>query len=583
MIDIKLLEYIKNIDDHYEEYYPQIRELMQYKPIEHSEPDPGYYRISSLDELNGVDKERITRLYLKYDYIGALPVLSDYGNLIGFSCHFSNLVSLNWVESQEWSNIQEIHLTIDRLPENDFCINAPKCKKLNLSFDMENQPLPIESLFYHPTLDFSCCTLLEDLTLRGATGMTVKGLDLLSFLRKLVLRYSNLENFEPIYALNHLEVLSIESCGLIEIPNITGLPCLKYLDLSTNSISGSVHLPDSSSLRQLILSHNDIAFFDMPSCPENIQRINLFGNPLENGKDLTSRFPDTVIWDWESRYRNSVLHTFQYDCSQINHSTYHESSSKYGKLLSQYKSKNLSHDETAIALKAQSVFERHYLDANLVKTIECSTSVQCKDIFLQKVLEKYPFFVETHAMEAQRKREADSVQSAFIPKPGTIVHVNNGCNIVRASAKKGSGKITLNAPGSWRSYDDKKLQLRILNKAMESMLQFNTCKYYDYTIDIECLYTISTYDGIALASLIAIYCLNHGITVPVDTAFCGELSKKATLKHETLTKRTELILQENSIHRIFVPRMKTTVPTDINISLALYNDLSDLLEILSNS
>ena len=578
MIDFKLIEYIKNIDENHEKYSLPIRELMHGEPVSESKNDPGYFNISSLDDLNDVDVSQIASIRLNHDFIGPLPVLSDYASLKQFSNSRNAPVSAEWAEKQDWSNIEIITLHIDHMSTKTFRLNAPECNKLYLCFDLKNQSLPLEALSFCNALDLSSCPKLEQFSLRGAHRYSIQGLENLSSIKRLTLRYSKLDDISQISLLASLELLSIENCGLIEIPDISGLSRMEYLDLSSNSISGTIHLPNNKSLHHLDLSHNNISYFIMPVCQDNMQIINLFGNPLENGKDLTDRFPTTVIWDWESRYRNSVIRNFQLECSHKGFPNLFRPFSKYASVLSHYKPHNISCKDVSMALKAQSIFEQSYMDASLVKTIECTTSVKCKDIFLQMVLEKYPFFIETHDMKLQRQREAEGIRSIYTPAPGTIVYVNNGCSIVRASAVKGTGKITLQATDLRN--DDRKTQLRIINIVMQSIPQLKKCSHYDYTIEIESLYTIKTYDGIALASLISIYCLNHGITVPVDTAFCGELSKKATLKHKTLNKRTELILQENNIQRILVPRMKTTSPTNIDVSLSLYDSINDLFELL---
>ena len=138
--------------------------------------------------------------------------------------------------------------------------------------------------------DLSLLPYLEKLTVQNYRTDSLSFLTPLSCLRELDLTGCRFPASELKYVagLGKLEWLSLSSCGLSTIADLSGSTSLKYLDLSSNTLRNLEPLIPMTTLQELYLQHNAVTALDALTPLSALQKLDISYNSVKNLAPLSA-------------------------------------------------------------------------------------------------------------------------------------------------------------------------------------------------------------------------------------------------------------------------------------------------------
>lgn len=131
-------------------------------------------------------------------------------------------------------------------------------------------------------LELSRLPYLQSLTIEKSSADSLEGLSSLTALTELTIRNADIRTSDLLIvaSLPNLQKLTLASCGLSGIDNLSGCQHLTYLDLSDNAIRDFTALSFMSGLTYLDLSHNALTSLNAVSALTSLQTLNVAYNSL---------------------------------------------------------------------------------------------------------------------------------------------------------------------------------------------------------------------------------------------------------------------------------------------------------------
>ncbi len=128
-----------------------------------------------------------------------------------------------------------------------------------------------------------------------------------SQLKTLVIRECTIDDFDFLLKLAELENLVLQSVRCSSYPDIEGMKCLDYFEMSDSGVIDTCWLEDPpQTVKVLNLAYNAIQKIDIHKYP-SVNKIILTGNPLER-TELPAKFStgDDVYTELPEQYRKFV-------------------------------------------------------------------------------------------------------------------------------------------------------------------------------------------------------------------------------------------------------------------------------------
>ena len=265
-----------------------------------------YYTLDRESNLDEPGCNQIENLIIPNYYNGEIPDLKKFPCLRNLLC--TRPLSIEYVEQQDWSQIERLYLTIEHAPCHIRFI-APNLKEL--AIHILNNDIDQLDLFTQGKhiIDLRSCKQLQKISLKHFTDYELSVDSEMPTLEAFTCFDTLNISFDFISRFSNLTSLALASCDLVNLSFLRHFPNLSYLDLNRNSIC------DASAIKQLT----------------RLTKVNLFGNPLTdttffgelpNTKIIyTSRdrrldnFSSSLLTDLASAYR-AVLNSDKPDYSR---------------------------------------------------------------------------------------------------------------------------------------------------------------------------------------------------------------------------------------------------------------------------
>jgi Leucine-rich repeat (LRR) protein/predicted amidohydrolase len=251
--------------------------------------------ISSISDINGLDKLDIQTLTLKNNNIADINDLPNLPNLSILSlsgnqiCKIEGLANLKKLEVLDLSgnqirkiedldplqNLRKLNLSGNQICKIEGLANLKLLEVLDLS---GNQIRKIE--------DLDPLQNLLELSLSGNQICIIEGLANLKLLEVLDLSSNQISKIQGLSSQNNLLFLLLSINKIKRLENLANLTLLAHLDLSGNQIQIIEGLNNLRNLQDLDLSKNKIQSIQRLNHLENLQVLNLKGNQIQTIENL---------------------------------------------------------------------------------------------------------------------------------------------------------------------------------------------------------------------------------------------------------------------------------------------------------
>lgn len=226
-----------------------------------------------LDANHGIDSldvSSIECLWVKHDYVDFIPELSIFPNLKAFKC--IHALDLDYIARQNFLEFTNLSISVNFCPAN-IRINAPQLKKLYLY--VQNNESDQTDLFSmgKKSIDLSLMPHLEEIELRHCSGYDIIVNSPLMNLYKAIYADCRYMDFDHLRYMPNLSRLFITGCHISDLSFLHYCRKITYLDLSYNDIS------DASVILTL----------------PNLEKTNLYRNPLQNSESLSHILSESIL------------------------------------------------------------------------------------------------------------------------------------------------------------------------------------------------------------------------------------------------------------------------------------------------
>ena len=214
----------------------------------------GTLAIKQPEDLQNVDNDSVTKIFIYHEFLGELPCFKDYPNLE--EVFVSSKYQVSDLNGQNLSKLKYLSVFAD-YSEPRIAFDADNLKELYLNIQNNTYSNQI-SLFGNarPVIDLRNLNSLEKLTLSHVKGCEIVWPEYARSIKQLIIDDGEFSDYDFLDGFPNVEKLSLTSCNISDCSFLQKLEHLTVLNLSYNNIKTMIK--PKSELSFLDLRRNDI-------------------------------------------------------------------------------------------------------------------------------------------------------------------------------------------------------------------------------------------------------------------------------------------------------------------------------------